>query len=333
MTPGEFVIGVDIGGTKVAAGIVNPEGQILASTRAPMVARKTAEDGLAAVRSAIDALREGAPNLKPAAIGISTPGWVDAHTGTVLKASNLPCWQEYPLGKVIAAHYRLPARVENDANCAALAEAVWGAGADYRNVFYVSLGTGIGTGMVNAQRVYSGRTGMAGEGGHMTIDYAGPKCPCGKQGCIEMYASGPAIGARARAVLTRSSRSLMLELADGKVSAVSAHTVGKAALNGDPLAVKVLQEAADYLAIWLGNIIDLLEPDVIVVGGGLGHLMASFFSYIRGRLTRWSINPRAQQLPIVSALYGAESGIAGSAALWLQPTASEPARAKRSTSV
>ncbi len=166
---------------------------------------------------------------------------------------------------------------------------------------------------------------MAGEGGHMTIDYTGPKCGCGKQGCIEMYASGTAITARAR-TLARRSHSQMVELAGGRAAKITAEMVGEAALNGDALAIKVLQEGADYLAIWLGSIIDLLEPDVIVIGGGLGHLMASFFGYIRGKLSRWSINPSAQKLPIVTALYLAESGIAGSAALWLQPSAQSAAR-------
>ena len=141
-----------------------------------------------------------------------------------------------------------------------------------------------------------------------------------------MYASGQAIAKRAHARLTASRRSgrrrvassKLLELADGHIEDVTAEMVGKASMEGDPLATKVLEDAAEALAIWLGGIIDLLEPDVIVVGGGLGHLMASFFGFMRTQLGRWSINPRGHEVPIVSAMYGAVSGIAGGAAVCRQ---------------
>ena len=168
----------------------------------------------------------------------------------------------------------------------------------------------------------------------MTIDYRGPLCLCGKRGCIEMYASGQAISKRARARLIAARRgtltrgasakrrtaasSKLLELADGNLEDVTAEMVGKASMEVDPLATKVLEDAAESFAIWLGGIIDLLEPDVIVVGGGLGHLMASFFGFMRAQLERWSINPRGHEVPIVSAMYGAVSGIAGAAALCRQ---------------
>ena len=196
----------------------------------------------------------------------------------------------------------------------------------------MTLGTGIGTGLVINRKVHHGRTGGAGEGGHVTIDFNGPRCACGKRGCIEMYAAGPAIALRAQARLAppraksgsrprkrAASKSKMLELAEGHVHAVTAEIVGKAALDGDPVAVAVLQETLDLLAIWLGGIVDLLEPDVVVIGGGLASLMASFFGYLRTQLERWSINPRVHEMPIVSAMYGAVSGIAGAAALCLEP--------------
>ena len=224
--------------------------------------------------------------------------------------------------------------LDNDGNAAALAEALWGAGAGYGSVFYVTLGTGIGTGLVINRRVWHGRTGGAGEGGHMPIDYRGPRCACGKRGCIEMYAAGPAIAQRAQQKLTSGAarrphgrggrahtavvRSKMLELAGKRTRDVTAEMVGKASLEGDPLATQILEETADSLAIWLGSIIDLLEPEVIVIGGGLGHLMANFLAHIRERLGTWSINPRSGEIPIVGAMYGAQSGIAGAAALCMQ---------------
>jgi glucokinase len=216
----------------------------------------------------------------------------------------------------IRSRYKLPVKLANDASLAALAEAVWGAGAPYRDVFYVSLGTGIGSGIVIEHRLYQGRTGAAGEGGHMTINFEGPLCGCGKRGCIEMYASGTAIALRARERLNQHrTGSRMLDLVDGRIAEVTAVTVGKAALDGDPLANEILRETSDYLAIWLGNIIDLLDPDVIIIGGGLGELIGSFFSHIRARLEEWAISPQRRQIPIIGALYRSESSLVGAAAL------------------
>lgn len=311
------VLGVDIGGTKVAAGLINAAGEVLFTARRRMLVKKSAEDGLRSVTEAIEAVLSNRRARGVTGIGISVPGWVDSQRGVLLSATNLPCWRNYPLAEKIQQRYKLPTRLANDANVAALAEAVWGAGVGYRNLFYVSLGTGIGTGLVLQDRLYYGRTGAAGEGGHMTIDFHGPQCACGKRGCIEMYASGSAIGARARHLVGHSPRTRILELADGKVAAITSEIVGRAALDGDALANEILREAADYLSIWLGDIIDLLEPEVIVIGGGLGELMGSFFNDIRGRLETSSISPSRQQIPILSALYGAESSLVGSAALCL----------------
>ncbi len=137
---------------------------------------------------------------------------------------------------------------------AALAEALWGSGAGYRNVFYATLGTGIGAGIVFNQRIYHGRTGSAAEGGHVTINYQGPQCRCGKRGCIEAYCSGPAIAQRARARLEQTSGSpLMLDLAAGSIERVQAGIVGEAYRRGDPLAREILLETADLLAVWLAT--------------------------------------------------------------------------------
>lgn len=155
----------------------------------------------------------------------------------------------------------------------------------------------------------------------MTIHFSGPLCGCGKRGCIEMYASGTAISRRARRLLSgiRNKRSRMLKMAGGKISNVTAETVNEAARAGDKLAIQVLQEAADRLAIWLGNIIDLLEPEVIIVGGGIGRVMTSFRGHIRRTLETWAINSGAHRVPILNARYGAQSALAGAAALWLAP--------------
>jgi len=315
--PEPMTIGVDIGGTKVAAGLVSVTGEITHKTRAPMVATGDAATGFAAVRAAVDAIFAEAPEARGAVkgIGICSPGPLDPKTGVVLNPPNVPCWRNFPLAEETERAFGVPARVDNDANAAGLAEALWGAGIGYTNVFYATLGTGIGTGIVFDKKIYHGRTGSAAEGGHNTIDYNGPLCGCGKRGCIEVLASGPAIARRAQAKLAGAGKARILELAGGNLDAVRAEHVGQAFREGDALANEILGETAHLLTVWLGNIVDLLEPDVMVVGGGLAELMSSFFASISKNLPRCAINQRANEIPLVMARYGADAGIAGAAAI------------------
>jgi glucokinase len=315
---------VDIGGTKVAAGLVDTEGAILFQTRVAMPARGNAAEGFGAVRSAIEAVFAARPEARAGltGIGICAPGPLDPATGVILNPPNVPCWRNFALAAEVERVFGLPARVDNDGNAAGLAEAIWGAGVGYRNVFYATLGTGVGTGIIFDGRIYHGRTGSAAEGGHVTIDYRGPLCGCGKRGCIEMYCSGPAIARRARERLAElqptesgPGTSKMLALAGGTADGVSAEIVADSFRQGDPLAAEILQETADFLAIWAGTIVDLLEPDVFIFGGGLAQVMSAFFERIREQLPMWCENQRCGGMPMVLAEYAADAGIAGAAAL------------------
>ena len=311
-----MTIGVDIGGTKVAAALVSDAGEITHKTRVLMNAAGTAAEGFAAVTQAIAAIFSDVPEAveKVKGIGLCSPGPLDPKTGVVLNPPNVPCWRNFPLASETARAFGVPARVDNDANAAGLAEALWGSGMGYVNVFYATLGTGIGSGIVFDRKIYHGRTGSAAEGGHVTIDYNGPKCGCGKRGCIEALASGPAIARRAQDMLAAGAQSRIRQLA-GNLEQVRAEHVGQAFGEGDAVAREVLSETARLLTVWLGNIVDLLEPDVMVVGGGMAELMSGFFGSISKNLPQWSINQRAGEIPLVRARYGADAGIAGAAAL------------------
>jgi len=311
----DLFLGVDIGGTKVAVGLVDCQGNILSQGRQPMMATGTPEAALQAVTNAIDSQMSTGNGIQ--GIGICAPGPLDPKTGVVLNPPNLPCWRNFPLAYKIASTYRVPVHVDNDANAAALAETRWGAARGFRYVFYATIGTGIGTGIVLDGRIYHGNTGSAGEGGHVSIDYRGPICSCGKRGCIEVLAAGPAIGARARAKLTAQSakHSAILDLAKGSAAAVTSETVGQAYSAGDSLAREILLETVDVLTPWLGNIVDLLDPDVLVVGGGVAAMLQPFFDEIKNRLPSCCVNPHASAIPLLMAHYGADAGIAGGAAL------------------
>jgi len=306
-------VGVDVGGTKVAAGLVDVDGRILSNIRVPMVSRSSAEAGLNAVLSAIAQATTGSDAI--AGIGICSPGPLDPFAGVVLNPPNLPCWRNFALAESVQKVYPVPVKVDNDANAAALAEARWGAAREYKNVFYATIGTGIGTGIVFDEKIFHGRTGAAGEGGHNSVDYRGPICACGKPGCIEVLASGNAIARRARERIATGTSSTMLELAGGNVDAIRGETVGKAFLAGDPFAKELILETIEMLAVWFANMIDLLDPEVIVIGGGAATLYQPFYDQLRERIPQLAVNPRASEVPVLPAHYGAESGIAGGAAL------------------
>jgi glucokinase len=284
------VLGVDIGGTKIAAGVVDANAQVLESVVVPTRAAEGFAVSYAQLLSAIQAtLRDDI-----SAIGICAPGPLNPKTGAIINPPNLPGWVDVLLGQQISRAYRLPCRVENDANAAGLAEARFGAARGYSIVFYVTVGTGIGTGIIFDGKIYHGKNGQAGEGGHVTIDYRSPvTCKCGLTGCIEALASGTAIARRA---------------------GLSAEAVGRAAAQGDPLAFEVLDETALMLGAWLGGIVSLLDPDIIVIGGGVSQMGEPLFSRLRRIVPARSINQFAGETPIVPAALGVNVGILGAAA-------------------
>lgn len=310
------VIGVDIGGTKVAAGLVNAEGQILARSRTPMATAGPPSNGLDAVSAAVRNLFPDASAQKQiTGIGICAPGPLNPETGVIINPPNLAIWHNYPLAEEMRRVFHVPVRIDNDGNAAALAECKWGAARGYTNVFYATIGTGIGAGIVFDGRIFHGRTGAAAEGGHLGIDRAGPVCNCGKRGCIETLAAGPAIARRARHKLAQNPNSILLEMAGGDIQKVTGEMVGKANALGDAVAKEVISETLDLLAYWLGNIVDLLEPDIIVMGGGVSSLLAPYLESIRERWRGSIINPTPMEIPLVLAHYGEDAGIAGAAAL------------------
>ena len=308
-----------MGGTKVAAGLVNARGEILSSLRKPMVATEDAAAGFHSVTSAIDALFSENPDARESirGIGVCAPGPLDPRTGVVINPPNLKCWRNFPLGDELTKRYSVPVKVDNDGNAAALAESLWGAGRGYKTMFYATIGTGIGTGIIFDGKIYHGRTGSAAEGGHVSIDYRGPVCGCGKRGCIEILAAGPAIARRARAKISEepTRESVLRKLSGGDTESISSEMVGEASAAGDTLAREVLLETVDLLGLWLSNVVDFLEPDVIVMGGGAATILTPFFDELRARIAFHAVNSRANEIPLAHAHYGAHSGIAGGAAL------------------
>src|SRR5208337_3631662 len=247
----KLIIGIDVGGTKVAGGLVNQKGRLVESQIVPTHAEKGFEKSLGQITHLIGRLVRaagGAENV--GGIGICAPGPLNPKTGVVLNPPNLPGWRDIELTKLVEKEFGLPAKLENDANAAGLAEVLFGAAVGYKDVFYVTVSTGIGTGIIINRKIYHGKNGIAGEGGHVSIDYRSPyRCGCGTYGCIEALAAGPAMARRARVMLEQEHDppSILRELTHGRAEQISPLMIQQAARQGDRVAKTVLDETGFYL--------------------------------------------------------------------------------------
>lgn len=319
----DMIIGLDIGGTKLAGGVLKGEAsggeiQLLERRERASQAQQGAEASLAQVYDLLSELTPLAAAHGPVAgIGICSPGPLNPETGIVFNPTNMPGWANIPLAAEVNRRFHVPCRMENDANGAGLAEALFGAARGFPRVFYTTISTGIGTGIIFDGRVYHGKNGVAGEGGHVSIDYRSPvRCNCGSFGCIESLASGTAIARRAREALKKNGGSQVLALA-GAAGAITAETVARAASMGDPVATQLVEETGEMLGAWLANIVNLLDPDVIVIGGGVSKIGEPLFRKIRETVPCLSVNPFASKTPIVAAQLQSDVGIFGAAAVIL----------------
>jgi glucokinase len=262
-----LTMGIDIGGTKVLAGVVDPDGNVLAHTR-----RDTpAEDGPKIVSRVVEVIRELADAHEVEAVGIGAAGWIDAKRSTVLFAPNL-AWRNEPLRDEVARHIPVPVVVENDANVAAWAEFQFGAAADANeSMVMFTIGTGIGGALVLGGELIRGANGIAGELGHMLAVPDGHPCGCGRRGCIEQYASGNALVRFAQALAKDdpTGAAHLLELADGSVDAISGPMVTAAAKVGDPVAREAFRQVGYWLGNGLADLVQIVDPQLLVIGGGV----------------------------------------------------------------
>ena len=269
----EYVVGIDIGGTKLATVVADKTGHILGKVRKPTFAEKGPEY---AIRLLFDMVREvvnlaGLEQESISAIGVSCGGPLDTKTGIVYSPPNLPGWDALPLKARLESEFQVPVTIENDANASALAEFRFGGGRGYNAVLYMTMSTGIGGGIVIDGQVYHGANDSAGEVGHQILLPNGPRCGCGKQGCLEALCSGPAIARRAQAAIQNQlegekASTAMLTLADGRIEDVKSEHVLAAARTGDALALELVQETAYYMGWGIANLVNILNPDIVLLG-------------------------------------------------------------------
>jgi glucokinase len=308
-------VGIDIGGTKIAAGVVDGEGRILEQlrTETPHKSKspKVVEDTIT------DLVLDLADRHDVHAVGIGAAGFVDAERARVLFAPHLS-WRNEPLRDALSSRLRLPVVVENDANAAAWAEWRFGAGVGSDLLVMVNLGTGIGGAIVRDGWLERGRHGMAGEFGHMTVVPGGHRCPCGNRGCWEQYSSGNALVREARELAAAESpvAQPLLDRVDGDVAAITGPLVTQAAQEGDAVAVELLQEVGHWLGLGIANLAAALDPGRFVIGGGVSAagelLIGPAREAFRRNLTGRGFRPEAD---IVLARLGNEAGLVGAADL------------------
>ena len=311
-----YYLGIDLGGTNIAVGIVNKTGEILARKTVPTQVDRGEDAVIARMAEAARALTDeaGIPLSEIVSVGVGSPGAIDSAAGIVVSACNLP-FSDTPLAARLSELLDRPVKVENDANAAAWAEAVAGAARGTRDNLMVTLGTGVGGGIVIGGRLYGGYNSYAGEFGHMIIRDGGEQCACGQSGCLEAYASATALIRETRRAAEANRESLLWQCAaeEGKFSGKTAFA---AAAKGDDIAKAVIDRYVYDLSLGLINLIRIFQPEVIVVGGGVARAGDALMIPLRERLRGYITGRRSTRIEV--ATLGDDAGIVGAALLGME---------------
>lgn len=300
-----LVLGLDIGGTKLAAGVVDESGEVhsflVTPTRGDEGPEKVVERLLDLGRQAVDAA--GVPWAAVVGVGVGCGGPLDAARG-VLSPPHLPGWHDVPLREIAGRAYGLPVVLDNDATAAAAGEHRYGAGAGVTNMVYLTLSTGVGGGVIVDGRPYRGSDGNGAELGHVTVDWRGRICRgCGRRGCLEAYVSGTSIAERAQ---------------EAGLAYGTAEEVAAAALGGDAAAARLWDETVEALACGLTSIVNLLEPELVAIGGGVSRSGEHLLAPVRERVHTAAMTPAGKTVEIVAAALGDRVGVVGAAAIFLE---------------
>jgi glucokinase len=310
IAPEEIVIGVDIGGTNIVVAAVSAQGDLLARKSGPTMPRQGPEDGVRRISEMVRDIQRSAGGREAAGVGIGCTGPVDRRAGTVHNPYTLPTWGDFPLTDRLSEALDVPVVLENDAHVGALGEHWRGAGRGTQHMIYVTVGTGVGGGIIVNGALYTGATGTAGEVGHHSVDMNGPHCYCGGRGCVELYAAAPALTDRARGRVAAED-SLILSLVDGDLQAINPKVIATAARQGDRVASEIIDYAARALAVGLSNLAMILVPEMIVLGGGVMRSFDLFSPAILVTLGRFKFP--LGDLRVVRAALGTNAGVIGAA--------------------
>ena len=315
-----LILGVDLGGTKILTAVVNSQGELLSRDHSVTPAAQGPEAVIQSILESMShALSEaGIATSELGAIGLGAPGISNPTTGILFTSPNLPGWRDVPLRDIVEKELDKRTFLINDANAAALGELYFGAARGVRHFIYVTISTGIGGGVVIDGSIYTGALGAAGEVGHMTIDDKGPLCNCGNRGCWETLASGTALAREAKQRIKGGAKTSILDYAGGHIEQVTAQVIHKAAEQGDNLAKELIARTGYYVGVGLANLINIFNPELIVIGGGVSHmgdmLLGPAFRVAGERAYKEAF----QAVRFARAELGRDSGVLGAAAFALQ---------------
>jgi glucokinase len=319
-----YILGVDLGGTNIVAGAMPEDGsREIAMRSEPTLADEGADAVVNRIASMIEKViaqtisETGAVRGDFAGVGIGSPGPLDREKGIVIVTPNLG-WRNFPLRDEVASRVGLPASLDNDANCATLGEWWCGAAKGGRHVVGLTIGTGIGGGLILDGRLFHGASDVAGEIGHTTIDSTGRRCKCGNYGCLEAYASGPAIAERAREALGGGEPSTLLELVGGDLTRITAQLVYEASKQDDDVARQVVRETANFLGAGVANLLNIFNPDVVVIAGGVTQAGEPLFEPLRAEVRRRAFRPAVDACRIVPGTLKGSAGVVGAVATFKQ---------------
>ena len=321
----QYIVGVDLGGTNIVAGAMTADGSRHLAMRSIPTNSFVGDEGVA---DRIVGLVEGVilDSMEQTdcarrdfiGIGVGAPGPLDRERGIVLVAPNLG-WKDFPLAQRIQKRLNLPTTLDNDANCATFGEWWQGAARGGRNVVGITIGTGIGGGLIINGALYHGSSDMAGEIGHTTIDLNGRHCKCGNYGCLEAYASAPAIATRAREVLVREEgESAIPAMVEGNFDNITARIVYDAAKLGDPIASEIVKDTARYLGAGVANLLNIFNPDIVVLAGGVAEAGDALFVPLRAEVRRRAFSPAVNAMKIVPGSLPGTAGVVGAVASFKQ---------------
>src|SRR5260221_10733092 len=313
-----YVVGIDLGGTKIVAGLFDRSLECIGTAKVSTKAQRGMETVLSRIERCVrDAVDEADLSLKPVAgVGIGAPGAVDFQTGTVIFAPNLDGWKEVPLKKELEMQLGLPVLVENDGNIAVLGVHVAELKSKPRHVAGIFVGTGIGGGLIMDGELYSGFNHTAGEIGHMVLDINGPKCGCGNRGCFEALASRTAIFQRIKAGVKEGEKTLLTEMLGDGLEDLRSGDLRKAIRRGDKFVAKVVEQTAEYIGIGVANLVNILGPDVVVLGGGVMEALADEMTAVIIKTAKEHAMPGTLKgVEIIASKLGDNAGITGAAVL------------------
>lgn len=311
-------IGIDVGGTNVKIALVDKSGKIIYSNRVPTYAKMGYEYTVNNIKQAIkDLMKETNTTAKDIdGIGFDFPGQVDYKTGVVKLAPNIPGWVNVPIAQMIEEEFHIPTRIDNDVRCAALGEMKFGAGQGCENFVCITVGTGIGSGLVVNGQLVRGASNAAGEIGHIKLQMKdGLICGCGDTGCLEAYASGPSIVAMAQDYIKGGKSTKFREMAAAEGGEITPYMVAKAAEAGDPVAKRIFAIVGEYIGIGLTSVINLLNPEKVIIGGGVAEAGDLLLDPIRKTIKERAMVVAGSAVEIVPAQLGNSAGVIGASML------------------